>query len=56
MRLAVSGGIHAARFGGERLRQVHGQLRIETPDAGKAAERWEIEIEGGVRSLEVVES
>ncbi len=56
VRLAVSGGIHDARFGGERLRQVHGQLRIETPGAGKAAERWEIEIEGGVRSLEVVES
>jgi hypothetical protein len=55
VRLAVKGGIHEARFGRELLRQVHGQLRLETPGAGAAADRWEIEIEGGARTIAVVE-
>ncbi len=54
VRLAVSGGINDATFGAERLRQVHGELRLETPDSAAAARRWEIEISGGVRTLVVI--
>ncbi len=53
MRVSVTGGIHELRFGSRHMRDVHGQLRLETPGAGKAPDRYEVEIAGGVRYLKI---
>jgi hypothetical protein len=53
VRALVLGGVHDLRFGGERMRQVHGELRLETPGARTAPDRYEIEIDGGVRNLRI---
>ena len=53
LRLALSGGAQEVRFGEQRLRQVHGQLRLATPSAELAPDRYEMEISGGVRGLTV---
>jgi hypothetical protein len=53
VRATVSGGVHELRFGGERIRQVHGELRMETPGARSAPDRYEVDIQGGVRSLRI---
>lgn len=53
VRVALKGGVHELRFGTKHLRDVYGELRLETPGAGAAPDRYEIEISGGVRSLQV---
>lgn len=53
VRLTVSGGAHGVRFGSRQLRDVHGELRLETPGATVAPDRYEIELSGGVRNLRV---
>ena len=53
IRAVVRGGIHEVRFDAQRMRDVHGELRLETPGAAGAPDRWEIEIEDGVRSLRI---
>jgi hypothetical protein len=54
VRATVDGGVHELRFGEQRMRDVHGVLRLETPGAGRAPDRYEIELEGGVRALRIV--
>ncbi len=53
MRATVKGGIHELRFGAKHMRDVHGELRLETPGAGAAPDRYEVEITGGVRFLKI---
>jgi DNA-binding MarR family transcriptional regulator len=55
VRLSLSGGAQTIRFGGDRLRHVSAGIRLETTGAASAANRYEIEISGGVRSLSVTE-
>jgi DNA-binding MarR family transcriptional regulator len=54
--LTLHGGVHKVRFGSDRLRQVHGTLRLETPSARSKADRYEITIAGGVNSVSVTEA
>lgn len=56
MRLSVSGGAREVRFGTHRSRDVHGALRLETPGAGKAPDRFEVDVSGGIDSLRVDEA
>ena len=37
VRATIKGGIHELRFGSEHMRQVHGELRLETPGAGSGS-------------------
>ena len=53
VRATIKGGIHELLFGSRQMRQVHGELRLETPDARAAPDRYEVEITGGVRSLRI---
>jgi DNA-binding MarR family transcriptional regulator len=53
--LTLNGGVHQVRFGSQRLRQVHGTLRLETPSARSSADRYEITIGGGARDVSVAE-
>jgi hypothetical protein len=53
VRATVRGGAHEVTFDGQRLREIHGELRLDTPGAASAPDRWEIEIEDGVRSLRI---
>jgi hypothetical protein len=54
--LTLNGGAHQVRFGSQRLRQVHGTLRLETPSARSKPDRYEISINGGVRDVSVRET
>jgi DNA-binding MarR family transcriptional regulator len=54
--LTLDGGVHQVKFGGQRLRQVHGTLRLETPSARSKADRYDITIAGGVRDVSVTET
>lgn len=53
VRAVVDGGAHELRFEAQRLQGAHGTVRLETPGAKEAPDRWEIEIRDGVRSLRV---
>jgi hypothetical protein len=53
LRLSVSGGAKDIRFEDEHLRNAHGQVRLETSGAGGAADRFELELSGGVPSVRV---
>lgn len=53
VRAVVEGGAHELRFEAQRLEGAHGTVRLETPGAREAPDRWEIEIRDGVRSLRV---
>jgi DNA-binding MarR family transcriptional regulator len=52
-RMRISGGAQRIAFGDQRMRQVHGELRLETRDAGEATDRYEIELKGGFRDVTV---
>ena len=52
-RLSLSGGARQVRFIGQAMHLVHGSLRMETRDSGDARDRYEIEMSGGVRDLNV---
>ncbi len=53
VRARVENGAHDIRFDDQRLQGVHGSVRLETPGAASAPDRWEIEISDGVRQLRV---
>ena len=53
VRVTLKGGVHELRFGAKHLRDAHGQLRLETPGASAAPDRYEIEVSGGVRFLKI---
>jgi len=53
VRVTLKGGVHELRFGAKHLRDVYGQLRLESPGAAAAPDRYDIEISGGVRSLRI---
>ena len=55
VRVAISGGARDIRFGSQRTRDAHGGLRLETPGASEAPDRFEIEISGGVETLRIDE-
>ena len=50
-RAQLEGGVHEVTFGKQKLRDAHGQVRLETPGASSAPDRWEIQIEGGLRAF-----
>jgi hypothetical protein len=56
VRVAVSGGVRDVRFGSQRSRDAHGSLRLETPGASRAADRFEVQISGGVGNLRIEEA
>lgn len=49
--LRVGGGVSRLSFGDQRFGAVGGGIRLQTESAGGAADRYEIEIEGGARRL-----
>ena len=51
LRFAISGGVGEIRFERQRMAQVQGKLRLETANAGRAADRFEVEVSGGARSV-----
>jgi hypothetical protein len=51
VRLSITGGVHEVRMGREHLRDVAGSLRLATPGPERAADRYEVEIVGGARSV-----
>jgi DNA-binding MarR family transcriptional regulator len=53
LRLSVSGGAKDIRFEREHMRNAHGQVRLETREAASAADRFELELSGGARSVKV---
>jgi len=53
IRVSVSGGVHEIRVGREHLRDVHGSVRMVTPGAERAADRFEVEVSGGARTIRV---
>ncbi|MFN8621695.1 MAG: MarR family transcriptional regulator [Chloroflexota bacterium] len=53
VKAVVEDGAHELRFETQRLTGVHGTVRLETPGAASAPDRWEIEIRDGVRSLRI---
>jgi hypothetical protein len=55
MRVSISGGARDVRFGDQRTRDAHGALRLETPGASEAPDRFEVDISGGVDSLRIEE-
>jgi len=53
IRVSVSGGVHEIRVGREHMRDVHGTVRMASPGADSAADRFEVEVSGGARSVRV---
>ena len=53
IRVSVSGGVHDIRLGREQMRDVHGTVRMASPGADRAPDRFEVEISGGARSVRV---
>jgi hypothetical protein len=53
IRVSVSGGVHDIRVGREHLRDVHGTVRLATSGAERAADRFEVEVSGGARTVRV---
>jgi DNA-binding MarR family transcriptional regulator len=53
VRISLQGGAQEIAFGDQRLRDVQGTLRLASSSAAAAADRFEIELRGGVRSLAV---
>lgn len=51
VRLRVRRGVVDLRFGEQKFGAVGGDLHLETPDAGLADDRYEIEISGGAAHL-----
>jgi DNA-binding MarR family transcriptional regulator len=56
VRVAISGGVRDVQFGSQRSRDAHGGLRLETPGASRAPDRFEVEISGGVGNLRIEEA
>jgi DNA-binding MarR family transcriptional regulator len=54
VRVILHGGASEVAFDRDRMRDVHGTVRLATPGVGAAGDRFEIELRGGVRSLAVV--
>src|SRR5699024_6495792 len=46
IRVSAAGGVHDIRFGREHLRDVQGDVRLATPGAHRAADRFEVEVSG----------
>lgn len=53
IRVSAAGGVHDIRFGREHLRDVQGDLRLATPGADRAADRFEVEVSAGARTIRV---
>ncbi len=53
VRLSITGGVHEVRLGREHLRDVAGTVRLASPGAEHAADRYEVEIVGGARTVTV---
>jgi DNA-binding MarR family transcriptional regulator len=53
LRMSISGGVQEVAFEDQRLRQVQGKLRLETRAAARAADRFEVELTGGARTVRV---
>jgi len=51
--LRVAGGASRLAFDGQRYGAVGGETRLESPGAGDAADRYEIEVGGGASELTV---
>jgi hypothetical protein len=54
--LRIAGGASRIAFDGRRYGAIGGSTRLETPGAGDAADRYEIEIGGGASELTVAGS
>jgi hypothetical protein len=53
IRVSASGGIHEIQVGREHRRDVHGPIRLATPGAERAADRFEVEVTGGAGTIRV---
>jgi hypothetical protein len=53
VRLRIAGGASKLAFDRRRVDTRGGETRLETPGAGSATDRYEIEIRGGARGLTV---
>lgn len=53
IRVSASGGIHEIRVGREHRKDVHGPIRLATPGADRAADRFEVELSGGAGTIRV---
>lgn len=53
IRVSVSGGVHDITVGREHLREVHGTVRLATSGADRVADRFEVEVTGGARTIRV---
>jgi DNA-binding MarR family transcriptional regulator len=53
VRVSASGGVHEIRVGREVRRDVHGTIRLVTPGAERAPDRFEIDVSGGANSIRV---
>jgi len=53
VRLRVGGGVADLRFDGQEWGAVGGRLRLETPEAAQAPDRYEVEVASGAAHLEV---
>lgn len=54
--LRIAGGSSKLRFDGQDFGSLGGETRLETPNAGSTADRYELEILGGASELTVAES
>lgn len=52
---SIVGGVSRLEFDGERLGSTGGLLKIESTGAGKATDRYSVEIVGGASKVEIVE-
>jgi SnoaL-like domain len=55
VRLRIAGGASRLAFDGKRVDALGGETLLETPNAGSAVDRYEIEILGGASGLTVTE-
>jgi hypothetical protein len=53
VRVSASGGVHEIRVGREVRRDVHGTIRLATPGAERAPDRFEVELKGGAGTIRV---
>lgn len=53
LRMSVSGGARDVRFEHEHRRNIHGSVMLGTAEASSAADRFELDLSGGVREARV---